>query len=419
MALADELAYMTATDMAGASGAAQLSPVEVMDAVIERIESATRASTLSSSRASTTRAQRARAGRAGRRLGRGARPAARRADRDEGPVRLQARLARHVRRRAGAQGSRDRRLLRVRRAHRAGRRHPVGKTNSPVMGFRGVCDNYLFGPTAQPVRHGLNTGGSSGGSAAAVADGLVPFAEGTDGGGSIRIPAAWCGVYGYKAVVRPRADGDAARCLRRHEPVHLRGPDHAHRRGRGARAERALGLRRRATPTASTRTSTSCRRRGARSRACASPTAPISTSSRSIRASRRSSARRSTRSRRPARRRGGQARHQARSARAVGSLVPADHPALNIAGFERMKHGGFDLLGTTATTSRPSSCAGSTDGGMTVLEQIARPGDPHRGLRRAPGRLRRLRSARHPDAGRDAGQERDRRQHAGPARSTA
>ncbi|WP_028782251.1 amidase [Thalassobacillus devorans] len=75
----------------------------------------------------------------------------------------------------------------------------VGKTNSPVMGFRGTCDNYLFGPSRNPFNLAKNTGGSSGGSAAAVADGLVPIAEGTDGGGSIRIPAAWCGLYGYKA----------------------------------------------------------------------------------------------------------------------------------------------------------------------------------------------------------------------------
>ena len=74
----------------------------------------------------------------------------------------------------------------------------LGKTNSPVMGFRGTCDNYLFGPTHNPFAMDKNTGGSSGGSAAAVADGLVPLAEGTDGGGSIRIPASWCGVYGYK-----------------------------------------------------------------------------------------------------------------------------------------------------------------------------------------------------------------------------
>jgi amidase/aspartyl-tRNA(Asn)/glutamyl-tRNA(Gln) amidotransferase subunit A len=68
------------------------------------------------------------------------------------------------------------------------------------MGFRGICDNYLFGPTRNPFDLSRNSGGSSGGSAAAVADGLVPFGEGTDGGGSIRIPAAWCGIFGFKGT---------------------------------------------------------------------------------------------------------------------------------------------------------------------------------------------------------------------------
>jgi amidase len=88
----------------------------------------------------------------------------------------------------------------------------VGKTNAPVMGFRGTCDNPLFGPTRNPFDPSRNSGGSSGGSAAAVAAGLVPVAEGTDGGGSIRIPASWCGIYGYKQsfgrvpyIVRPNA----------------------------------------------------------------------------------------------------------------------------------------------------------------------------------------------------------------------
>ena len=74
----------------------------------------------------------------------------------------------------------------------------VGKTNSPVFGFRGTCDNYLFGPSKNPFDLSKNTGGSSGGSAGAVAAGLLPLCEGTDGGGSIRIPASWCGVFGYK-----------------------------------------------------------------------------------------------------------------------------------------------------------------------------------------------------------------------------
>ncbi len=92
----------------------------------------------------------------------------------------------------------------------------LGKTNSSLMGFRGTCDNYLFGPTRNPFNVAKNSGGSSGGSAAAVADGLLPLAEGTDAGGSIRIPAAWCGVYGYKAsfgrvpfLSRPNAFGAA------------------------------------------------------------------------------------------------------------------------------------------------------------------------------------------------------------------
>jgi amidase len=88
----------------------------------------------------------------------------------------------------------------------------VGKTNSPVMGFRGTCDNPLFGPSRNPFDTSRNTGGSSGGSAGAVAGGLLAVAEGTDGGGSVRIPASWCGVYGFKQsfgrvpyIARPNA----------------------------------------------------------------------------------------------------------------------------------------------------------------------------------------------------------------------
>jgi amidase len=90
----------------------------------------------------------------------------------------------------------------------------VGKTNSPTMGLRGITDNYLFGPTRNPHDTTRNAGGSSGGAAAAVADGMLTFAEATDGGGSSRVPAAWCGVYGYKqswgrvpAIFRPNAFG--------------------------------------------------------------------------------------------------------------------------------------------------------------------------------------------------------------------
>ncbi|MBP5417485.1 MAG: amidase [Clostridiales bacterium] len=77
----------------------------------------------------------------------------------------------------------------------------VGKTNAPAFAMRGTCDNYLYGPTRNPFDTRYNSGGSSGGSAAAVADGMLPIAEGSDGGGSIRIPSAWCGCFGFKASV--------------------------------------------------------------------------------------------------------------------------------------------------------------------------------------------------------------------------
>jgi amidase len=74
----------------------------------------------------------------------------------------------------------------------------VGKTNTPELGLRPVTENARFGPTRNPWDPRLSPGGSSGGSAAAVAAGLVPLADGSDFGGSIRIPAACCGVVGIR-----------------------------------------------------------------------------------------------------------------------------------------------------------------------------------------------------------------------------
>jgi Asp-tRNA(Asn)/Glu-tRNA(Gln) amidotransferase A subunit family amidase len=74
----------------------------------------------------------------------------------------------------------------------------LGKTNLPEFGHNAVTDNRLFGPTRSPVAPHLNSLGSSGGSAAAVAGGLAALAQGSDGGGSIRIPASACGVFGIK-----------------------------------------------------------------------------------------------------------------------------------------------------------------------------------------------------------------------------
>ena len=75
----------------------------------------------------------------------------------------------------------------------------LGKTNTPTLGWVGVTDNLLFGATRNPWSLGHTPGGSSGGAGAAVAAGLAPLALGTDGGGSIRKPAAWCGIFGFKA----------------------------------------------------------------------------------------------------------------------------------------------------------------------------------------------------------------------------
>jgi Asp-tRNA(Asn)/Glu-tRNA(Gln) amidotransferase A subunit family amidase len=74
----------------------------------------------------------------------------------------------------------------------------VGKTNQPEFAFAGYTDNLLYGPTRNPWNLEASPGGSSGGSAAAMAAGLAPIATATDGGGSIRIPAGWSGLVGIK-----------------------------------------------------------------------------------------------------------------------------------------------------------------------------------------------------------------------------
>ncbi len=85
----------------------------------------------------------------------------------------------------------------VRRFRRSGSVF-LGKTNTPEFGLMGVTEPELHGPARNPWDLSRTPGGSSGGSAAAVASGIVPLASGGDGGGSIRIPSAYCGLFGLK-----------------------------------------------------------------------------------------------------------------------------------------------------------------------------------------------------------------------------
>lgn len=90
----------------------------------------------------------------------------------------------------------------------------LGKTNTPEFGWKADCGNRIVGPTHNPWQHGKTAGGSSGGAGAAVAAGLGPLAQGSDGGGSIRIPSSFCGIFGLKPSsglvpqVPPSAFGD-------------------------------------------------------------------------------------------------------------------------------------------------------------------------------------------------------------------
>ncbi len=75
----------------------------------------------------------------------------------------------------------------------------IGKTNVPEFGYSGVGHNPVFETTRNPWDPAMTPGGSSAGSGAAVAAGMGPIAVGSDGGGSVRIPSAHCGLFGMKA----------------------------------------------------------------------------------------------------------------------------------------------------------------------------------------------------------------------------
>jgi aspartyl-tRNA(Asn)/glutamyl-tRNA(Gln) amidotransferase subunit A len=193
---ADELAFMPATDMAEAIRHRHLSPAEVVEAVLNRIE---RLNPRLNAYCTVT-------AEAARREAKAAEAAVMRGER-LGPLHgipvsvKDLVITRGVRTTFGSRiyethvPQEDAPL--VERLKAAGA-IVVGKTTTPEFGWKGVTDSPLFGISRNPWSLDRTPGGSSGGAAAAVAAGLAPLAVGTDGGGSIRIPGSFCGVFGLK-----------------------------------------------------------------------------------------------------------------------------------------------------------------------------------------------------------------------------
>ena len=192
-----DLCWMSAADLAAAIGRKKVSPVEVVDAVLSRID------TLKELNAYVTLdADRA------RQAAKAAERALTRRSARLGPLHgvpfsvKDLIITKDVRTTFGTPIYRDNVPTEdapsVARLKAAGA-IMLGKTNTPTLGWVGVTDNLVFGATRNPWSLGHTPGGSSGGAGAAVAAGLAPLALGTDGGGSIRKPAAWCGIYGLKA----------------------------------------------------------------------------------------------------------------------------------------------------------------------------------------------------------------------------
>ncbi|HXJ79996.1 MAG TPA: amidase [Candidatus Methylomirabilis sp.] len=196
MASHEELCWMSATDLAAAIRARRVSPREATEAVLSRIE----AVNPRINAYCTVAADRARA------EARGAEAAVMEGE-TLGPLHGVPISFKDLTSTAGIRTTFGSKIFEhnvpeddaivVERARRAGA-IVMGKTNTPEFGCKGVTDNLIFGHTRNPWRLDRIAGGSSGGAAAAVAAGLGPIGEGSDLAGSIRIPAAVCGVVGLK-----------------------------------------------------------------------------------------------------------------------------------------------------------------------------------------------------------------------------
>jgi Asp-tRNA(Asn)/Glu-tRNA(Gln) amidotransferase A subunit family amidase len=191
-----ELCFMSAEALAGLVRERRLSPLELMDAILARME---RVNPLLNAFVQLD-AERAReeARRQTERLERGA---------DLGPLGGLPFGVKELENAAGFRTTSGSRAFRTRMAERddvhvarlkAAGAICLGKTNSPEFGYTAYTSNELFGTTRNPWSLERTPGGSSGGSAAAIAGGLTPLATASDGGGSIRIPACFVGAYGLK-----------------------------------------------------------------------------------------------------------------------------------------------------------------------------------------------------------------------------
>jgi aspartyl-tRNA(Asn)/glutamyl-tRNA(Gln) amidotransferase subunit A len=193
----DEICRMEATELAGRVRAKELSPVEVMDAVLDRMEKLE--PTLHAFCTPTPEMAREEARRLEKEIS---------DDRDPGPLAgvpvgiKDLHAVKDVRMVLGSHAYKDfvpdDDDVAVERLKEAGA-IVLGKTNVPEFGYSGVGHNPVFETTTNPWDTRLTPGGSSAGSGAAVASGMGPIALGSDGGGSVRIPSSFCGLFGMKA----------------------------------------------------------------------------------------------------------------------------------------------------------------------------------------------------------------------------